>query len=76
MVKGNKMTNKDKMITAFLVSVGVFSAVQAMQYVGTLSSKDKRALSYVANGSKANVLLCDSVTNLSGTENGNGNKSA
>lgn len=67
------MTNKDKVIAAFLVSVGVFSAAQAMQYVGALSSKDKRALSYVADGSKANVLLCNSVTNLSGTENGNGN---
>ncbi len=68
------MTNKDKVIAAFLVSVGVLSATQAVQYIGALSSKDKHALSIVANGSKSNVLLCNNVTNLSGTENGNGNK--
>jgi hypothetical protein len=68
------MTNKDKMIAAFLVSVGVFSATQAAQYVGSLSSKEKCALVSVVKGSKANVLLCNSVTNLSGTENDNGNK--
>ena len=66
------MTNKDKVIAAFLVSVGVFSASQAMQYVGTLSSKDKRALSVVAKSPSAQVMLCESVVNVSGTENPTG----
>ncbi len=65
------MTNKDKVIIAFLASIGVFSAAQASQYVLTLSSKDKQALSIIAKAPKSNVLLCNSVTDLSGTENGN-----
>ena len=65
------MTNKDKVIIAFLASVGVFSAAQASQYVGTLTSKDNHTLSILAKGPRSNVLLCNSVTDLSGTENGN-----
>lgn len=55
------MTNKDKVIAAFLVSVGIFSATQAMQYVRTLSVKDKGALVSVVKASSGNVLLCDGI---------------
>ncbi|HBB66084.1 MAG TPA: hypothetical protein DCZ93_02050 [Elusimicrobia bacterium] len=55
------MTNKDKIIAAFLVSAGIFSATQAMQYVHTLSVKDKGTLVSVAKISSGNVLLCDGI---------------
>lgn len=42
------MTNKDKVVAAFLVSLGLFSIVQAAQYVSSLSAQDKSALQYVA----------------------------
>jgi len=42
------MKNKDKIIAAFLVSLGLFSTAQATQYVGGLSIKEKQALSVVA----------------------------
>lgn len=38
----------DKVIAAFLVSVGLFSSAHAMQYVGALSVKEKKALASVA----------------------------
>jgi hypothetical protein len=52
------MTNKDKVLAAFLASVGIFSAVQAMQYVGTLSEQDKNLLLPAAQVSSENVFLC------------------
>ncbi len=55
------MTNKDKVIAAFLVSIGVFSSVQAVQYVSTLSSKEKSSLSAVAKDSADKTLLCEGV---------------
>lgn len=41
------MTNKDRVIIAFLVSAGLFSLVQAKDYVRTLTSKEKSALAPV-----------------------------
>lgn len=38
------MTNKEKVIAAFLVSVGMFSAAQASRYVNTLSDGEKTSL--------------------------------
>lgn len=38
------MKLNDKVLTAFLVSLGLFSAIQATQYVSSLSAKDKQAL--------------------------------
>jgi hypothetical protein len=55
------MTNKEKIITAFLVSVGVFSASQAIQYVGTLSNGQKKALVTIAKKSDGKILLCSGV---------------
>lgn len=63
------MAKNDKMLVAFLVSVGVFSAAQAVQYVGTLTSKDKLTLSATAKSTGQNVLLCQGVTNVSGAQN-------
>jgi len=59
------MTNKEKIIAAFLVSVGVFSAVQAAQYVSTLSAKEKSSLAVVAQDSANKILLCDGVVEFS-----------
>ncbi len=55
------MTNKDKVIAAFLVSVGVFSAVQAAKYVSSLSLDKKNALVSVAQSSDGKILLCSGV---------------
>lgn len=54
------MTNRDKIIAAFLVSVGIFSATQAMQYVRMLSTGEKMKLFSVAKISDAGVLVCAS----------------
>lgn len=56
------MTNKDKVIAAFLVSLGLFSVTSAMRYVGTLSEKEKAALLEVSSNKTNSVYLC------SGTE--------
>ncbi len=61
-VRGGRiiMKNNDKIIAAFLVSVGIFSAAQATQYLGTLSMKEKTALFSVAKGSNNNLMVCES----------------
>jgi len=38
------MTKTDKIIAAFLVSMGLFSVAQATQYVGALSDNEKATL--------------------------------
>ena len=38
------MKNKDKVVVAFLVSAGLFSVLQAKQYVSGLSDQQKNAL--------------------------------
>lgn len=38
------MKTNDKVLAAFLVSMGLFSAVQAVQYVSSLSAKEKKAM--------------------------------
>ena len=43
------MTNKDKVIAAFLVSVGLFSVGNAMHYVKALSDTQKTELSLLAS---------------------------
>lgn len=43
------MTNKDKIIAAFLVSVGLFSVCNAMHYVKALSDTQKTELSLLAS---------------------------
>jgi len=53
------MKNNDKLIAAFLVSLGLFSTIQAEQYVGALSSKEKNALSAVADADTSNVDTSD-----------------
>ncbi len=66
------MTNKDKIIAAFLVSVGVFSAVQAAQYVSVLSAEKKNALVSVAQSSDGKILLCSGVYEEKNQNNQNG----
>lgn len=43
------MHKNDKIIVAFLVSLGLFSTGQATQYVSGLSAKDKQILSVAAD---------------------------
>jgi len=54
------MTKKDKLIAGFLVSLGIFSATQAMQYVRTLSSVEKNKIGMTAKNSADRLLTCDS----------------
>ena len=49
------MTNKEKVIAAFLVSVGLFSVYNAMQYVKTLSDSQKTELSFLAANNTQNI---------------------
>lgn len=38
------MKNNDKILAAFLASMGLFSAIQSVQYIKTLSSGEKKDL--------------------------------
>lgn len=58
------MKANDKIIAAFLVSVGLFSTVQAKQYVSTLSADEKNAILPVANAQNDRLQLCGGVTDL------------
>lgn len=50
----------DQIIVAFLVSAGVFSSIQATQYVRTLSAKEKQSLHQVATvPSEKPLTVCD-----------------
>lgn len=49
------MTNSDKIISAFLVSLGLLSTAQANQYVSGLSTKDKKAIYFVAQADAGNT---------------------
>ena len=63
------MKTNDKIIVAFLVSVGVLSASQAGQYVSSLSTKGKNTIFSVAkNANSKNILLCGGVTHLSSSD--------
>lgn len=57
---GKVMKKTDKIIAAFLVSMGVYSASQAMQYVASLSHGEKGSLEIVAKSSFNGVILCSS----------------
>lgn len=52
------MKINNKILVAFLVSLGLFSVVQAAQYVKTLSSEEHGKLTLAAK-SAGNVLLCE-----------------
>lgn len=49
------MKNNDKVLVAFLVTLGLFSTVQATQYVNSLSSQDKAVLQATAEDSTGAV---------------------
>lgn len=53
------MTNKDKVITAFLISAGLFSAAQAVRYVETLSARDKKTLSSVVSDKSNQIIVAN-----------------
>jgi hypothetical protein len=55
------MKVNDKVIVAFLVSLGIFSTTQAMQYVRTLSMKNKKELISIAKLKNKNIVLCENV---------------
>lgn len=56
------MTNKDKIIATFLVSMGIFSAVQAVEYVVSLDGKEKEVMLSAASAKDSNVFLCSTST--------------
>lgn len=65
------MTNKDKVIAAFLVSVGIFSSAQAVRYVKTLETNEKSSMFSVAKLSNSGIVLCEDNTSRTGLENKN-----
>ncbi len=58
-LRGNKMTNKDKVIATFLVSVGIFSAGVANKYVSSLSMAQKNSILPIVKSSGQMVLLAE-----------------
>lgn len=65
------MTKKDKMIAAFLVSVGIFSAAQAMQYVSNLSADEKTRIGMTVKSSADRIVICSGSDSLGSAGNGN-----
>lgn len=51
------MTNKDKVLAAFLVSMGLFSLTQAVHYVKNLPDEQKNALMPAVNDSARQKML-------------------
>lgn len=47
------MNNKDKVLAAFLVSMGLFTSLQAKVYVSSLSDSDKAVLMATSDGAKS-----------------------
>jgi 1-deoxy-D-xylulose 5-phosphate reductoisomerase len=71
-VKGKQdMTNKDKVIAAFLVSIGIFSTTQAVRYVKTLEANEKNSMISVAKLSNSGIVLCEDNTSRAGLQNKN-----
>lgn len=66
------MSGKDKIIVSFFVSVGLFSAAQAVQYVSTLSSKQKTKIAVTAKKAKNNILLCSGSSSFNSPVGGDG----
>lgn len=62
------MKINDKVIVAFLVSAGMFSVVQAKQYIENLSAKEKKMMWSVASTQNKQILLCSGVTDLASAE--------
>ena len=54
------MKINDKVLVAFLVAAGMFSLLQAGQYVKTLSAKEKRALLSVQKVVPQIKMVCES----------------
>lgn len=63
------MNNKDKVIAAFLVSVGLFSTAQSVEYVSMLSEKDKGVLISVATEQSGMVQAGDGAEMFQETNN-------
>ena len=51
------MKMNDTVLTAFLVSMGLFSTFQAQAYVASLSDKDKQALISVTGAADKNLVI-------------------
>lgn len=56
------MTNKEKVISAFLVSMGIFSVTQAVNYISSLSAEEKEVVFSAAQMKDSNVFLCTTST--------------
>ena len=65
------MKINDKVIIAFLVSMGLFSSVQAGQYVKTLSQKDKVSFCVLASNNGDDIITSGEIR-MPDTKNRNG----
>lgn len=71
------MTNKDKVIAAFLVSLGLFSVANATKYVISLSGSEKESILSVAATSNGNIIVCTGSGDIyRGNDNENQNSNA
>lgn len=73
------MKNKDKVLVAFLIAVGLFSTAQAIRYVGSLSDKQKKAFEPVILNSHKQLMInavCSSIVASGETGTGTKNNNA
>ena len=56
------MKINDKVLAAFLVSAGLFSGIQAVQYVASLSAGEKKAMMPIVNLASSDVIAPDGST--------------
>lgn len=69
------MNKNDKIIAAFLVSLGIFTATQAVQYIATLSTKEKGQIAATAKKSDGRIILCSGVDTFNSPVDGSGQES-
>ncbi len=62
------MKTNEKIIAAFLVSLGLFTANYAAKYVSSLSDNEKTSLFTLASGNTENITVCDSSPEVSKTQ--------
>lgn len=62
------MTNKEKVIAAFLVSMGLFTVQYVDGYVKSLTAKEKVSFYSLAKSGNDNIMLCSTSPEASKTQ--------
>lgn len=67
-----KITKTDKAIVSLFVSLGIFTTLQAKEYVSQITKKEKKQFISVKDLKDKNIVLCEGVTDLVSADNKKG----